>query len=79
MESLHHTTKSSQKDEEIIIKELTQTSRVFDYIPGRKHRAFETILPNISHSINANELFKWLQYQKKKLLADIAFKHLVGQ
>ena len=78
-ESLHHTTKSSQKDEEIIIKEQSQTSRVFDYIPGRKHRAFETILPNISHSINANKLFKWLQNQKKKLVADIAFKHLVGQ
>ena len=27
-QSLHHTTKSSQKDEEIIIKELSQTSRV---------------------------------------------------
>ena len=74
---MQNRSKSSQEDEEII-KKLTQTSRVFDYIPGRKHRAFETILPNISHSINANELFKWLQYQKKKLVADIGFKHLVG-
>ena len=77
-ESLHHTTKSSKKDEDMIIKELTSNSKVFDYIPGRVHRAFKEISPNVAPTLKANELFKWLNDRKKKLAEDIAFHELVG-
>ena len=43
--SFHHTKKSSKKDEELVIKELTDHSHVFDYIPGRKHASFPNIQP----------------------------------
>ncbi len=77
-ESLHHTTKSSTKDEELIIKELTSNSKVFDYIPGRAHRAFGAISPNVASCINANKLFKWLNEHKKAAADDLAFHELVG-
>jgi len=35
--SFHHTKKSSKKDEDLVIKELTEHSHVFDYVPGQKH------------------------------------------
>ena len=37
--SLYHTSKSSLKDETLVIEELVKKSHVFDYIPGRKHSA----------------------------------------
>ncbi len=77
-ESLHHTTKSSRKDEELIIKELTSNSKVFVYVPGEAHRTFGAISPNIASCIKANKLFKWLNVHRKKAADDLAFRELVG-
>lgn len=35
-DSIHHTKKSSKKDQELVVKQLLE-SKVFSYIPGRKH------------------------------------------
>ena len=41
--STSHTKANASSDERIIIEELTGTSRVFDYIPGRVHPTFKTL------------------------------------
>lgn len=34
--SIHHTTHSSAKDEKMIVNELLNNSKVFDYVPGQR-------------------------------------------
>ena len=43
--SIHHTKKSSDKDRELVLKQLTSDSNVFDYTPGRKHFGFKKDIP----------------------------------
>ena len=50
--SLHHTRHSASKDEELILKELTSESHVFDYISGQCHRSFKNIKAHVSGSID---------------------------
>ena len=63
--STDHTVSSSKKDEDAMLTELLK-SQVFDYIPGRKHKSFANIRPNVSGHINASKFFQWLQEQKDK-------------
>lgn len=60
-DSIHHTTKSSIKDRDMILEELSSKSRVFDYVPGRSHysKSFKTVVPNIADSLDAGKLFEW--------------------
>ena len=51
--SIHHTTKSSDKDREVVLKQLSSESNVFEYTPGRKHYGFKNISPNVARSIHA--------------------------
>lgn len=75
-DSVHHTTKSSKKDQELIVKQLIE-SRVFSYIPGRKHAAFPNIKPNLAQSIDTKSLFKWLSTNKQKLAKQIEVENLL--
>ena len=61
-DSIHHTKRSALKDEELIMKELTEESIVFDYIPGRHHHSFKDVKAHISSSIDT---FKLLTMIKK--------------
>lgn len=56
---------SKKKDEEMVLAELLK-SQVFDYIPGRKHKSFANISPNVSGHNNASKFFQWLKEQKDK-------------
>ena len=64
--SVDHTTKSSKNDQGLVLQQLIE-SKVFSYIPGRKHAAFPDIKPNLAQSINTKSLFKWLDTNKQKL------------
>ena len=44
------------KDEELILKELTSESCVFDYILGRCHRSFKNIKAHVSGCIDTFKL-----------------------
>ena len=61
--STDHTVSSSRKDD-VVLAELLK-SQVFDYIPGRKHKSFANISPNVSGHINASKFFQWLKEQDK--------------
>ena len=65
--STDHTASSLKKDEDAVLMELIK-SQVFDYIPGRKHKTFANISPNVSGHINASNFFQWLQEQKDKIV-----------
>ena len=65
--STDHTASSLNKDEDAVLMELIK-SKVFDYIPGRKHKTFANISPNVSGHINASNFFQWLQEQKDKIV-----------
>ena len=69
-ESVQHTKRSTKKDRELILKQLVSTSRVFDYVPGRKHKSFAGVHANIASAIDKKKLFDWIQKQKVKLHKD---------
>ena len=69
-------TKSSKKDQELVVKQLIE-SKVFSYIPGRKHAAFSDIKPNLAQCIDANSLFKWLDTNKQNLAKQIEVENFL--
>ena len=79
--STSHTNVSIVTDEKKFIKELTTTSRVFYYIPGRAQPTFKPVCPTIAQHIDKTELLQWLQKQKKSLHVSIikatVFNHSV--
>jgi hypothetical protein len=64
--SVEHSSSSLAKDEKAILNELT-SSRVFDYIPGRKHRSFKSIVPNLSLTVNKEKLFGCINNYKRQI------------
>ena len=75
-ESMHHTRKSSAQDMELILKQLTTESDVFSYIPGRCHKSTPHVEPNVTRTIDAGALFKWLKQHQKDLANKIEFESL---
>ena len=75
-DSVHHTKKSSSKDQELIWQQLNEL-KVFSYIPGRKHAAFPDIQPRLAQSIDAKSLFKWLDTNKEKLAKQVELENLL--
>ena len=69
--SIHHMRKSLSTDMKLIVNQLVHESNVFNYIPGRKHRSFPHIKPNVTWNINAGALLKWIISNRKKLSAKI--------
>ena len=72
-ESIHHTRKSSVQDMKLILKQLSTESDVFSYIPGRCHKSTPHIQPNVTRTIDAGALFKWLKQHQKDLAKRIEF------
>ncbi len=75
-ESTHHTKRSSDKDRAVVLKQLTVHSKVFDYVPGRKHLGFKKVVPNVARSVEAGALFKWINNQQKRLAKELKYKKL---
>ena len=75
-----HTKKSQRKDEELILHELNERSRVFDYVPGRSHscKKFDRIEPNVATKIDKTKLFQWLSDKKKAAVKSVKFGQLFG-
>ena len=65
--SLHHTKASSKEDRDKIIKQLVSESRVFDYVPGRSHKTFESIRPHISSHMDVNKLITWIKQTRNNI------------
>ena len=75
-----HTKKSQRKDEELILHELNERSRVFDYVPGRSHscKKFDRVEPNVATKIDKTKLFQWLSDKKKAAVKSVKFGQLFG-
>lgn len=76
--SISHSKANTSKDEKVIIKELTETSRVFDYVPGRNHASFKSIHPSITEHINMTKLIQWIQKKKKGMQDNITKASIFG-
>lgn len=74
--SMHHTRRSSAQDMRAILKQLSTESNVFSYIPGRCHKSTPQIQPNVTRTIDAGALFKWLKQHQKDLAKEIEFENL---
>lgn len=70
--SSKHTKVSGANDEKVILKELTKTSHVFDYVPGRVHPSFKTLRPSIAEHIDKGKLLRWIKGKKKQLQDSIS-------
>ena len=77
-QSQSHTRSKVATDQKEIIKELTENSRVFDYVPGRSHNTFRKIKPNVVPNIDKKNLIKWIETQKKELLKEQVFAKAYG-
>ena len=66
-ESVHHARKSSAQDMKLILKQLSTESNVFSYIPGRCHKSTPHIDPNVTRTIDAGALLKWLRQHQRDL------------
>ena len=66
-ESLHHTHNSSEKDHDVILKQLLE-SRIFDYIPALKTQG----LIRISDCVSVDRLVDWIKDHERRL-ANILF------
>lgn len=78
--SSKHTKKSQTKDEDLILHELNERSRVFDYVPGRGHscRKLDKVEPNVATKIDKTKLFQWLSDKKKAAVKSVKFGRLFG-
>ena len=65
--STRHTHSSLAKDEDTVLEELVDKSHVFDYVPGRQHRTFSSIAPNLAVSVNKEKLCNTINKYKQKL------------
>lgn len=63
-ESVEHTVQSSSQDKKLVLNPLVNTSRVFHYIPGRKHKTFSKVHANIGTAIDKKKMLEWIQKQK---------------
>lgn len=75
-ESIHHTKKSSDQDLKRAVNQLASESHVFSYIPGRKHKAFPNMQPNLVRSVDVKKLSEWLDQKQKNLAKTIKFKNI---
>ena len=58
-ESGHHSKRSSEKDLHKIVNQLVK-SRVFDIIPGRRHKSFPHLQMNYITSLSKKHLKEWM-------------------
>ena len=65
--STQHTCSLLEKDEDTVLEELVDMSHVFDYIPGRQHRTFTSIAPNLAVSVNKDKLCTTINKYKQEL------------
>ena len=75
-ESLHHTTKSSKKDRDLVLTQLVE-SRVFDYIPGRCHHSFRNIKPRISDCVDISRIVKWIKEHQLSVARNIELQNIL--
>ena len=60
----HHARPLASEDEELIAQ-LVDKSRVFQYIPGCSHKLYPKITTSILQSISADKFINWLQSHKE--------------
>lgn len=64
----HHSNRSRKGDIEKIVKQLTETSRVFSRQTGRAHRRYPNFQSNVMRKISLPELKKWMSQRFRKLV-----------
>ena len=77
-ESTRHNKACLSKDEKLILEELTKTSKVFDYVPGRQHRSFLSIKPNVAQSLDITKTVGWIKGHLSSIQASVNVAKLYG-
>ena len=61
-----HSKASFKKDLQIVVKELSEKSEVFKYLPGRRHDSFKSLKGSMLDRLSKDELNKWMKYTLKR-------------
>ena len=62
----------------ILIKQLQDTSKVFDIVSGRTHRVFPKFERNSMHSLTLPKLSQWMEEQlRKKICVALVYMSLI--
>ena len=69
--SINHSKHSCLKDIDILVKQLHDSSAVFNTVPGRKHRSFKKYKANCIKNITVPELSVWMNKQWSKIIASL--------
>lgn len=77
-ESVAHTKQSAKEDKKLILKQLVDSSCVFDHVPGRKHKSFPKIHANVASAIDMNSVIGWIKKQKLSLQRNITLARAYG-
>ena len=67
-ESGFHTVRSSDADITKLLKQLHTDSKVFSYVPGRKHTNFPCFERNVVKDLSKPKLLQWFQERLQHLL-----------
>ena len=73
----HHSKRASDDDEKLIVKELVEKSRIFQFIPGRQHASYPNISSSVMEGIDADKFLRWIKTQKDKLVKETDYKELL--
>ena len=77
-ESISHTKYSNNKDAQLILKELTTESKVFDYIPGRFHKSFKSIKSHISKHLDTHDLINTIKRHQQSIADHMDLKSILS-
>ena len=68
IDSVHntHSKASFKKDLQIVVKELTEKSKIFKYLPGRRHDSFKSLKGSILERLSKDEFQQWMKYTLKR-------------
>ena len=78
-DSISHTKYCNEKDKQMILKELTTESKVFDYIPGRLHKSFKSIKAHISKHLDTHDLINTIKRHQQSIADHMDLKSVLSQ
>ena len=62
-----HSKASVKKDLQLVVKELSEKSKVFMHSPGRRHDSFKSLKGSILEKLEKDELMKWMEHTIKRI------------
>lgn len=64
--SSRHTMTTSEKDFKILVKQATEVTVIFAFVPGRQFKAYPMFSRNLLHKMDMTSFHRWINKHKSK-------------